>query len=476
MKGFERKRGEFFFSPSMDFSRRTTAASDVFFSLSLALGPRPAAFSQARRPARSPLSPEWRQGGRCATGEAHRNERSGGVAFFLLLFFESCAIGPVCRVRQTFFSSTPSLKTSYLSPPLFQTQTKKRLHIAWQPLVVNEYFLGLEGDIHPDVSRLIRGLCTVAGLGLSARLAVPGNPVMALGSYLNRHAAALPLPLGDGGGGALPVAALPFVPYGPSHPGFAFPELPPAASAAGGAHCGFEALCGARLCTFQGVRHLAWSVPLLPATYLLPSGFVHAMLFFGPAVFAPGSKIVVRRILSIGAFAIGPLFSMVFSATNATRDGPAGGGSASGGAGGGAGGGGDGGKMAALFPQALGFPAGNGYANTWPAWWCFMSAAQALLILVGDVLARDNKGLTEREKNALAAAKAAARAAAAAAAAAGGKGGAAFPSSSLLSSRSRRPPMNLTASASVEHEYNVAVPAPAAAARGGSTRRRAAAK
>lgn len=278
---------------------------------------------------------------------------------------------------------------------LFFLKKKKRLHIAWQPLVVNEYFLGLEGDIHRDVSKLIRGLCVVVGLGLSARLAVPGNPVMALGSYLNRHA--LPVPSAS--------ASSSFVPYGPSHPGFAFPELPPAASAAGGAHCGFEALCGAKLCTFKGVRHLAWSVPLLPSTYLLPSGFAHTMLFFGPAIFAPGSKIVIRRILAIGTFAIGPLFSMIFSATNASRDGIISGG----------GGGIDGKQMAQLFPDSLGFPSGNGYANTWPAWWCFMSAAQALLILVGDVLARDNRdGLTEREKVARVAAVREAAAAAAA--------------------------------------------------------------
>ena len=312
--------------------------------------------------------------------------------------------------------------------------------------------------MHPDVSKLIRGLCVVAGLGLSARLAVPGNPVMALGSYLNRHAVALP-------------PSPSFVPFGPNHPGFAFPELPPAASAAGGAHSGFEALCGARLCTFEGVRHLAWSVPLLPSTYLLPSGFAHALLFFGPAIFAPGAKIFVRRVLAIGAFAIGPLFSMAFSATNARGGG--GGGGVSGVSGSGeeplsSGGGGEAAAAAAatagLFPDALGFPAGNGYANTWPAWWCFMSAAQALLILVGDFLARDNGGLTERERSAQSEARrqAAAAAKASSAGAAAGEVGAKAPSSSA--SRMRRQPVHLTAAASVEHEYDVAVPVPSAAA------------
>jgi len=312
--------------------------------------------------------------------------------------------------------------------------------------------------MHQDVSRLIRRLCVVAGFGLSARLAVPGNPVMALGTYLNRNA----IPVSSSA--SSPPST--FVPYGPSHPGFAFPELPPAASAADGAHCGFEALCGAKLCTFQGVRHLAWSVPLLPSTYLLPSGFVHAMLFFGPAIFAPGSKVVIRRILAIGAFAIGPLFSMLFSATNASREGVVVknadgetetrlGESAK--------------LLQRLFPESLGFAAGNGYANTWPAWWCFMSAAQALLILVGDVLARDHvEGLTEREKNARKAAeRKAAEAAAAVEATATAKGGGA--------AARKRQQMNLTASASLEHEYEVVVPpAPAAAAapRGGSSRRR----
>ena len=440
----------------MDFSRRRPTLSFlflflVFFSLS---GQSRWFFPRAATTLEIAPSPERRR--EADARRERRTERREAEALRFSPRSKAVSTGhprpPNLPPASPDRSPSPS-PTSYLIPPGLSTKhTKKnaaRLHIAWQPLVVNEYFLGLEGDIHPDVSRLIRGLCTVAGLGLSARLAVPGNPVMALGSYLNRAAAALPLAAAANASSA--AAPLSFVPFGPSHPGFAFPELPPAASAAGGAHCGFEALCGARLCTFQGVRHLAWSVPLLPATYLLPSGFVHAMLFFGPAVFAPGSKIVIRRILSIGAFAIGPLFSMVFSATGATSS--------------------DGAATAALFPEALGFPAGNGYANTWPAWWCFMSAAQALLILIGDVLARDGEqGLTERER-VEAARRAAAREAAAAAAA--GKGGA--PPSS---SRGRgRPPMNLTASASatVEHEYEVAVPAPAAAARGGSTRRRAAA-
>ena len=208
-------------------------------------------------------------------------------------------------------------------------------------------------------------------------------------------------------------------------------------------------------------------MPLLPSTYLLPSGFVHAMLFFGPAIFAPGAKIVVRRILAIGAFVIGPLFSMAFSATNnAAKEGSSGGSNGSDAAAAKT-------TTVGLFPPALGFPAGNGYANTWPAWWCFMSAAQALLILVGDFLARDNQGMTEREWMARSVERRR-QAAAAAAAAAGEVGGKAAPASSRAA---KKQPMHLTASASVQHEYEVAVPAPAATARsGGSTRRRAGAK
>lgn len=347
-------------------------------------------------------------------------------------------------------------------------QNKNRIHIAWQPYILNEYFNGIPGDVHPEVAKLVRRLCVVGGVGLTARLAVPGNPVAALGSFLNRNAVDVD---------SSPSSSSSFARYGPNHPGFSFPEIPPAA-AAGGAHCGYEALCGSKLCAFSGPKHLAWSVPLLPSTYFLPSGHVHFLLFFLPAIFAPGSKIVIRRILAIGAIVIGPLLSMLMSATDVV--GLNGGGKGARGGEEGELGSSDGGNTTSTsFSELLGFAAGNAYAQTWPAWWCFMSAGQALLVLAGDLFCRKKGSASEKARAARAAAEWEAAAVLAAAAAAASSAQQQHPHQKKRPQR--KVDMNAVASTSVEQEYEVALsPSPSGAVkksgggRGGGARRRGA--
>mmetsp|Transcript_20185 Transcript_20185/g.34485 ORF Transcript_20185/g.34485 Transcript_20185/m.34485 type:complete len:307 (+) Transcript_20185:52-972(+) len=43
-----------------------------------------------------------------------------------------------------------------------------------------------------------------------------------------------------------------------------------------------EWLRGEKLCTFSGKYHLAWSVPMAPATYWIPAASIHSFLMFAP--------------------------------------------------------------------------------------------------------------------------------------------------------------------------------------------------
>lgn len=220
-------------------------------------------------------------------------------------------------------------------------------HICFQPLIVNAYLLANTDDVHPSVALLVRRMSLVVAFGMAARLPFPGNPVSMLGDLLN--------------GGAAP---LPGQPYDPSHPAARFPELPP--SAAGGSACGMEGLCGRTLCAFQGTRHLAWSIPLLPAGYILPTGWAHALMFFGPTLLAPGKYAGIRRVIAIGSWLIGPLASMLISR-------------------------------------------GPAYQFEWAAVWCLMSAGQAFGVLAADVYEEAVRRARHRKKMArLAKAKAAA--------------------------------------------------------------------
>lgn len=203
------------------------------------------------------------------------------------------------------------------------------LHVAFQPAVVNQSFLHLT---HPAVASLVSRLSWLVGILLALRLPFPGNPVAALGTWLN----------GTGPAGAsrglFSLANPPL--FDPSTA--RFPDIPPAWTAGRACAVG-DAMCGQRLCVFQGSRHLAWSVPLLPSSYFLPGPFAHFLLFFGPALLLPGPDAGPRRVTAAVCLLLGPLLSMT-----AAR--------------------------------------GASYALEWPAIWCLMSSAQAFLIPVGDAV------------------------------------------------------------------------------------------
>jgi hypothetical protein len=45
---------------------------------------------------------------------------------------------------------------------------------------------------------------------------------------------------------------------------------------------GIEWLDGPALCTYAGIKHLAWSIPLLPVSYYMPSLGIHSFMMFAP--------------------------------------------------------------------------------------------------------------------------------------------------------------------------------------------------
>ena len=101
-------------------------------------------------------------------------------------------------------------------------------------------------------------------------------------------------------------------------------------------------MCGPRLCSFTGSRHLAWSVPLLPPTYFLPPSFIHFFLFFIPALLVPGEDWRARLVTFVFVLVTGPLVAM---------------------------------------PLAR----GKAYNGEWPAMWCLFSVGQALSLLAAEV-------------------------------------------------------------------------------------------
>ena len=71
-----------------------------------------------------------------------------------------------------------------------------------------------------------------------------------------------------------------------------------------------EWLDGPELCTYMGKHHLAWSIPLAPVSYYLPSMSVHALLMFFPFfIIDHGSfmKNIGIRIAGVLLFLTGPI-------------------------------------------------------------------------------------------------------------------------------------------------------------------------
>lgn len=146
------------------------------------------------------------------------------------------------------------------------------IHIAFQPLVVNNYFWADYKVRCPDLTRFILRMCTLGGVMMLMRL--PGMPLGWLGDRVHEI----------------------------------IPDLPPSSMA--GKACGYlESSCAPTLCSIKGggMGHVSWGVPLLPATYFIPGGFIHFFLFFVPTLLAGAG---VRRKLMVGTLIIGPLLSM----------------------------------------------------------------------------------------------------------------------------------------------------------------------
>ena len=93
----------------------------------------------------------------------------------------------------------------------------------------------------PDGRAMVLRLCVASGLFLAARL--PGL-ASRLGGLLNPAWAA------KAAGSGFEWSKAPW------------PDLPPAAASGVPALCGLDAMCGRRLCSFAGTKHVAWSLPL----------------------------------------------------------------------------------------------------------------------------------------------------------------------------------------------------------------------
>ena len=134
----------------------------------------------------------------------------------------------------------PPLNTS--SPLLHHSQILTilgYLHVCFQPLVVNTYLF--HRSQNPDARSTVLRLCVAGGMFMAARL--PGL-ASSLGNLLN------PAWARKAAGSGFDLTAAPW------------PDLPPAAASGVPALCAMDALCGRRLCSFMGTRHVAWSLPL----------------------------------------------------------------------------------------------------------------------------------------------------------------------------------------------------------------------
>lgn len=150
------------------------------------------------------------------------------------------------------------------------------IHVAFQPLVVNFYFLWGQRNPHPEVGSFVMKLCLAAAVLMLMR--TPVLPLALLGDWLHTY----------------------------------FPDIP--TSDTYGKHCHYlEAFCGERACSFKGGAwgHISWSIPLAPTTYFLPSSFIHFFMFFVPTLTAGDN---VKRLLMIATVFIGPLACMAIAA------------------------------------------------------------------------------------------------------------------------------------------------------------------
>lgn len=185
------------------------------------------------------------------------------------------------------------------------------IHVAYQNYFVNWYFLCPEDGVPPAVTRLVLSMVLVAStMGILTKLPW----LLWLGA---------PIDLLD------EVSRI-------------LPEIKSLRSAGTPDACAHEAMCGPRTCTFSTPNHLAWSVPLLPPSYFIPSGYVHWFFFTVPGLLAGGAR---ARLSLVAALLTGPLVTMT---------------------------------LAARYPSS--------YGNEWPATWCWLSVAQCCLALGFEML------------------------------------------------------------------------------------------
>ncbi|KAI8471998.1 MAG: hypothetical protein J3K34DRAFT_415356 [Monoraphidium minutum] len=149
------------------------------------------------------------------------------------------------------------------------------IHVCFQPLSVNMFLF--QNEPNRDATRTIYKLCLVTGV-----LGVLRVPYLGLAH--------------------LPPAALELV-----------PGLPDLKLAGTQAVCAWETVCGPRTCTTRGNLHLAWSLPLLPPSYFIPSGFVHFLMFFAPAFVMPGTWSFVRKVFAVVVVITGPMATQLAS-------------------------------------------------------------------------------------------------------------------------------------------------------------------
>jgi len=73
-----------------------------------------------------------------------------------------------------------------------------------------------------------------------------------------------------------------------------------------------EWLNGPELCTYKGIHHLAWSIPMAPISYYMPSMSVHCLLMFSPFFLIDHgsfSKNIGIRVAGFVLFATGPVLA-----------------------------------------------------------------------------------------------------------------------------------------------------------------------
>ena len=63
-------------------------------------------------------------------------------------------------------------------------------------------------------------------------------------------------------------------------------------------------------CTFKGLYHLAWSVPMYQPTYFSPSVFIHSFMMFAPFLVTPG---IQSKLFGLFLFCTGPAMAAFIS-------------------------------------------------------------------------------------------------------------------------------------------------------------------